>query len=239
MGTIELAIFVVTAAGVILALIFILRFRAKINSGDSTIWEREIRKFEKQDIETPPTDGAILFTGSSSIRYWKTLAKDMAPLSVLNRGFGGSQIYDVIHYSDRIVVPYKPKIIVFYACENDLSGLFFTKKKTPEEVQNDFREFCDKVQRQLPEVLIFFISIKPPKRRKKLWPEMKNANRLVEEFCNSNELLHFIDIVPPMMDEDGNPRRDLFKWDGIHMNELGYEIWTSIVKPTLQKLTPE
>ena len=224
--------------GTIFALIFILRFRAKLNSEDPTLWEREIKKYEKQDIENPPTEGAILFTGSSSIRYWNTLNEDMTPLSVMNRGFGGSRISDAIHYVDRIVLPYKPKSIVFYAGENDLSGLFYTKKKTPEEVKNNFREFCEKIHGQLPEVPIYFISIKPPKRRKKLWDEMKRANSLVEEFCNSNDLLHYIDIVPPMLTTEGTPRPELFRWDGIHMTELGYEIWTSIVKPILLESTP-
>ena len=224
--------------GTIFALIFILRFRAKLNSEDPTLWEREIKKYEKQDIENPPTEGAILFTGSSSIRYWNTLNEDMTPLSVMNRGFGGSRISDAIYYVDRIVLPYKPKSIVFYAGENDLSGLFYTKKKTPEEVKNNFREFCEKIHGQLPEVPIYFISIKPPKRRKKLWNEMKRANSLIEEFCNSNDLLHYIDIVPPMLTTEGTPRPELFKWDGIHMTELGYEIWTSIVKPILLESTP-
>ncbi len=223
----------VIGVGIVFALIFILRFRAKLNRGDPTIWEREIKKYEKQDIENPPAEGAILFTGSSSIRYWNTLKEDMTPLSVLNRGFGGSRISDAIHYVDRIVFPYKPKSVVFYAGENDLSGLFYTTKKTPEEVKNNFRDFCDKIHGQLPEVPIYFISIKPPKRRKNLWGEMKRANSLVEEFCSSNDLLHYIDIVPPMLNTEGIPRPELFKWDGIHMTGLGYEIWTSIVKPIL------
>ncbi|MHA2025760.1 MAG: GDSL-type esterase/lipase family protein [Candidatus Thorarchaeota archaeon] len=226
-------IIIVVTVGAAFALVYVLRLRARLNSGDPTIWERDIRKYEKQDVESPPSEGAILFIGSSSIRYWKTLSTDMAPLYVLNRGFGGSQISEVNHYVDRIVFPYKPQSIVFYAGENDLSGLFYTKKKTPEEVQNDFRTFCEKVQTQLPKVPIYFISIKPPKRRKNLWPEMQNANKLVEEFCNSDDLLHYIDIVPPMLDSESNPRKDLFRWDGIHMNALGYEIWTSIVRDFL------
>jgi len=228
----------IIGVAIIFVLIFILRFRAKLNSEDPTIWEGEIKKYEKQDIEDPPTEGAILFTGSSSIRYWNTLKEDMAPLSVMNRGFGGSRISDAIYYVDRIVLPYKPKSIVFYAGENDLSGLFYTTKKTPEEVKNNFREYCEKVHGHLPEIPIYFISIKPPKRRKNLWDEMKRANSLVEEFCNSNELINYIDIVPPMLGADGTPRPELFKWDGIHMTELGYEIWTSIVKPILLESTP-
>ena len=233
MNDLLFGIIVVVTIGTTFALIYVLRLRARLNSGDPTIWERDIRKYEKQDVESPPSEGAILFIGSSSIRYWKTLSADMAPLSVLNRGFGGSQISEVNHYVDRIVFPYKPQSIVFYAGENDLSGLFYTKKKTPEGVQDDFRTFSQNVHEQFPRVPIFFISIKPPKRRKSFWPEMQKTNSLVEDFCNSDELLHYIDIVPSMLDMNGNPRSDLFKWDGIHMNELGYEIWTSIIRDIL------
>ncbi|MFX1265865.1 MAG: GDSL-type esterase/lipase family protein [Promethearchaeota archaeon] len=212
---------------------FLVRFALKLVKGDPTFWERSIRSLEKQDLETPPPSGSILFTGSSSIRYWKTLEEDMAPLSVLNRGFGGSRISDVTYYADRIVFPYKPGGIVFYAGENDISGLVFTKKKTPEEVANDFRSFCSKIHTKMAEVPVYFISIKPPKRRRKLWPEMQEANRLVEEICQSDSRLNYIDIVESTLDPEGNPRHDIFKWDGIHLNEKGYEIWTSIVKPVL------
>ncbi|MGY5865933.1 MAG: SGNH/GDSL hydrolase family protein [Candidatus Thorarchaeota archaeon] len=222
--------------GIISIIVYVLRLRSKFNRGDPTVWERQIEAYERQDQQQELPKNIILFTGSSSIRYWKTLQEDMAPHQVLNRGFGGSRINDVNHYTDRIVFPYNPKMIVFYAGENDLSGLFFTKKHSSEQVRDDFRNFCEKVHATLPDIPIYFISIKPPKRRKNLWPEMQEANNLVKEYCSSEELLSYIDIVPPMLDEEGNPRADLFRWDGIHMNELGYEIWTSIVKPILQNI---
>jgi lysophospholipase L1-like esterase len=224
-----------TLTGVVVAFLYVMRLRDRLNKEDPTFWKGQIKAFESLDSENRPPDGSILFIGSSSIRYWKTLKEDMAPLQVLNRGFGGSRISDVIHYADRIVFPYKPTTIVFYAGENDLSGLFYTTKKTPEEVRDNFQTFCETVHVQLPQVPIYFISIKPPKKRKNLWPEIQKANNLVEEFCNSHELVHYVDTVPPMLDAEGNPRKNLFRWDGIHMNERGYEIWTSIVKPILSK----
>jgi lysophospholipase L1-like esterase len=238
MGIYQNAVIFIAFIGVLVVFLYIMRLRARLNKEDPTFWKGEINAFELLDKENKPPDGSILFIGSSSIRYWKTLEEDMAPLQVLNRGFGGSRISDVIHYTDRIVFPYKPKTIVFYAGENDLSGLFYTTKKTPEEVRDNFQIFCDSVHVQLPEVPIYFISIKPPKRRKNLWPEMQRANGLIEDLCKSSELLHYIDIVPPMLDEEGNPRKDLFRWDGIHMNDLGYEIWTSIIRDILLQHQP-
>ena len=210
----------------------VLNFR-KLKKGDPTLWERSIRKFEKSDKKNKPSNNVILFTGSSSIVYWKNLEEHMNPLAVLNRGFGGSQIPDVTHYVDRIVVPYEPKAIVFYAGENDITGLLVSKKKTAEEVATSFTQFCDKGITAYKSIPIYFISIKPPKRRKKFWPEMEKANRLIENFCSLNENLHYINIVDPMLYSNGTVNNDLFKWDGIHLNKKGYEIWKAVIKPIL------
>jgi len=222
-----------------LGLMSLARFVAKLRSADPAMWEGAIRKFEEEDRRSPPPRGVIVFTGSSSIRFWKSLKEDMAPLPVLNRGFGGSQVHQVTHFADRIVLPYQPRAVVFYAGENDMAGLFFSRKRTPVEIRDAYREFCQNIHRALPEVPIYYISTKPPKRRLKLWPAMQEANRLVREYCAPNERLHYIDIVPAMLDADGKPRRDVFKWDGIHLNEKGYAIWTSVVRPVLAQAFPE
>jgi lysophospholipase L1-like esterase len=224
---------------VIVGLFFGLRYLIRLSRGDPTIWERNIRKFEKQDRETPPPEGVIVFIGSSSIVYWKTLVEDMHPLPVLNRGFGGSRIPDVIHYIDRVVLPYQPCGVVFYAGENDITGLLFSEKKLAADIHDSFQVFCETIHATLASTPIFFISIKPPKRRKKFWLEMQEANKLIEEFCASDERLHYIDIVSPMLDSNGALKPDLFKWDGIHLNEKGYVIWASVVKPILMEMFPQ
>ena len=233
MTSVTTIVAVLAALVLTLGLIALARFLAKLSSADPTIWERAIRQFEKEDRRSPPPKGVIVFIGSSSIRFWKSLKEDMAPLPVVNRGFGGSQIHQVTHYADRIVLPYQPRAIVFYGCENDIAGVFLSKKRSPTEVREAYQGFCEKIHAALPEVPIYFISIKPPKRRLRLWPAMQVANQFVREYCASEERLHFIDIVPAMLDADGKPRRDVFKWDGIHLNEKGYAIWASVVRPIL------
>ena len=212
------------------------RFIIKHRKGDPRVWERAIRRFEKNDRRCFPPEGVIVFTGSSSIRFWKSLQTDMAPLPVVNRGFGGAQIHDVTHYVQRIVTPYKPKAVVFYAGENDLSGMLLSKRKTPEEILAAFGTFCREVHTDLPQVPIYFIAVKPPKLRLKHWPAMQSANQLVQEYCASDARLHFIDIVPASLDQYAKPRLDVFKWDGVHLNEKGYAIWTSVIKSALIKL---
>jgi hypothetical protein len=134
----------------------------KVASDDPTVWEDDIRDFEAKDRKTPPELNRILFVGSSSIRKWKTLQEDMAPLKVINRGFGGSKIPDIIYYVNRIVLPYKPKTIVFYAGDNDMSR---GKRHSPEQVLDNCRTFTNLIHAELPETKIFFISIIPSKLR--------------------------------------------------------------------------
>jgi hypothetical protein len=136
------------------------RFIIKHRKGDPRVWERAIRRFEKNDRRCFPPEGVIVFTGSSSIRFWKSLQTNMAPLPVVNRGFGGAQIHDVTHYVRRIVTPYKPKAVVFYAGENDIAGMLLSKRKAPEEILVAFGDFCRAVHTDLPHVPIYFIAAK-------------------------------------------------------------------------------
>jgi lysophospholipase L1-like esterase len=227
-----------TASVVIAALVVAATFVSKLSRDDPTAWARAIRKFEKEDRHSPPAGDLIVFTGSSSIRYWKTLRTDMASLAVLNRGFGGSRIHDVTYYVNRIVLQHTPRAVVLYAGENDIAGMFLSRKKTAAEVREAFQKFCEEIHSELPVVPIYFISIKPPKTRLRFWPTMQAANQLVREYCASDQRLHFVDIVSGMLETDGKPRRDFFKWDGIHLNAKGYAIWISIIRPILTDAFP-
>jgi lysophospholipase L1-like esterase len=226
----------VVAIPAFLSLVWLARFWIKHAKDDPTVWEGEMRRLAKLDRLIPPPSNPILFVGSSSFRNWKTLATHMTPVSVLNRGFGGSQIHDITYYVPRIVAPFNPRAIVFYAGENDIAGVLWSPRKTPGDIRREFGNFCLAVHAALPNIHIHFISIKPPKRRLQYWPAMQEANLLVRDYCASDARLHYVDIVPAMSDDSGVPRFDVFHWDGLHYNELGYALWTSVIKPILQKL---
>lgn len=200
--------------------------------GRAKLWESSIRKFEQSDRSNPPKQGVIVFTGSSSIKFWKTLPEDMKPLDVINRGFGGSQIAHVNYFANRIIVPYRPRAVVLYAGENDLSWPW---SKSPETVLGDFEEFVEIIHAQLPETWIYYISMKPTRLRQSSWPKLQRTNRMIEEFAKTQERVQYVDVSSAMLDAQGNPRRDLLRWDGLHMNAKGYAIWTSIIKPLLSK----
>ncbi|HRI87760.1 MAG TPA: SGNH/GDSL hydrolase family protein [Candidatus Hydrogenedentes bacterium] len=190
-------------------------------------FESQIKKFEAEDKEAPPPSDAILFVGSSSIRLWD-LKASFPGLPAINRGFGGSFLRESTYYAERIVIPYKPKVIVLYAGDNDIaSGI------TADELLGDYKKFVEKIHASLPDTHIVFLSIKPSVSRWALYDEQKKANGLVNEFSKADKRLHFVDLGAPLLGADGKPRADLLLKDGLHLNEAGYAVWTSVLTPVL------
>ncbi len=196
-------------------------------------WEKEISAMLAKDEKTPPPQEGIVFTGSSSIRLWD-LAKSFPNLPVVNRGFGGSQIHDATHYVPKIVTPLKPKLVIFYAGDNDLKS-----NKTPEKTAADFAEFCAAVHKELPKTQIWFIAIKPCPSRWSLFEKQKKANELIRQQCEQDsQRLLFIDIVPAMLGSDGQPPVELFVKDMLHMSPAGYKIWNEQIHKLLAERKP-
>jgi lysophospholipase L1-like esterase len=205
---------------------------AQTNPAESK-WEADIKIFEASDKTNPPPKGAILFVGSSSIRLWKSLAQDFPEHKVINRGFGGSQLADSVAFADRIVIPYRPEMVLLYGGDNDIAA-----GKPPEQVFADFKSFVQKVYAKLPGVPVAYISIKPSIVRWQLVDKIKAANRMIEVYSITRKnprLIIFIDVFTPMLGTDGEPRKELFISDGLHLNAKGYELWTSVIKPYLNK----
>lgn len=192
-------------------------------------WESDIQRFESADRANPPRPRAVVFVGSSSIRMWETLAADFPGLPVLNRGFGGSELSDAVRFAERIVVPYKPRVVVLYAGDNDLAA-----EKTPAQVFNDFQSFVAIVRRKLPETRIAFIAIKPSLARLNIIDKARETNQLIRDYVRGDDKLAYVDVFTPMLDASGQPRRELFLEDGLHMNASGYAIWRELIAPILR-----
>jgi lysophospholipase L1-like esterase len=203
----------------------------KARKGDPNAWESTIRKFEIQDHLQPPAKNSILFIGSSSINFWSTLAQDMAPLPVINRGFGGSYMRDMVTYLDRIVLPYQPRAIVLFAGTNDTTD---NQPDTARTIFEGYKIFVQRVHAALPQIPIYYIAITPAPTRRKLWPIADEANQLILDYTEKDTKLHFIDFNDQLLDESGKPDRSFYKFDGIHPNEKGYAIWTAAIKPYLE-----
>ena len=192
-------------------------------------FENEIRAFEKADSATPPPRNPILFTGSSSIRFWSSLATDFPGKPVLNRGFGGSQLSDVIRYADRVIIPYHPKQIVIYAGENDIAA-----GQTGQQTFDRFVTLFDYIRQKLPRVPVVFIAIKPSPSRRKYFAENDTANQLIKDYLAKQKKARFVDIRPVMLQPNGQPVPELFRQDSLHMLPAGYERWTKVVAPYLK-----
>jgi lysophospholipase L1-like esterase len=203
----------------------------KSSKGDPDAWEKTIQKFESYDHLHPPVMGSILFVGSSSFTFWTTLQQDMAPLPVINRGFGGSHMRDIVRYVDRIVLPYQPRAIVVFAGTNDIVE---ANPDLAEQIFDGYHEFVTRVRKVLPEVRIYFLAITPTPTRWKFWPIAVETNRLVEKYTQNESQLGYIDFTEQLLSKDGKPDRSLYKFDGIHPNQKCYAIWTSSIKNQLQ-----
>lgn len=191
-------------------------------------FEESIVAFEKADREAPPPSGSILFIGSSIFRLWAGLAEQMAPLPVFNRAFGGSRTHEVLAYVDRIVLPYRPRVIVYYCGSNDINA-----NVRPEQIAENFRGFVDRVRRDLPETRVIFVSInKAPQKREK-WGEVDEANRLVREYCAAGKWLRYVDVNPVLFDGNGQPRMDLYLPDKLHFRDPAYVELAEVIRPVV------
>jgi lysophospholipase L1-like esterase len=187
----------------------------------------EVDRFVEADRADPPAACQVLFVGSSSIVRWgESLSADMAPMPVINRGFGGSHIEYVNRWFDEIVAPYRPRAIVFYAGENDIDA-----GKSVDRVVADFDAFMARKTQVLGKTPVYFISLKPSKLRFAQFPLQSQVNDAIRARASERSDLHYIDVVSPML-ENGKPK-DIFGLDGLHMTSRGYVIWTRAVRAAL------
>jgi len=196
---------------------------------DPVQWAEAMRAFAAEDATSAPPTNAIVFTGSSSIVFWKTLHEDMAPLTVINRGFGGSTMREALYWLDKVALQYRPRAVVLYEGDNDI-GYYGLKA---EKVVEDFKLLAARLHTELPATRLYFLAIKPSILRWKSWPEMRRANELIRAICERDPRLQFIDVASPMLNEAGQPRNELFEADDLHLNAKGYALWASLVRPVL------
>ncbi len=192
----------------------------------------EIQNFKKQDSIHFPPKNAVLFVGSSSFRKWKDVQSYFPDVTVINRGFGGSELTDAIRYANDIIIPYHPRQIVIYSGENDMA---YSDTNTPKIILERFKNLFNIIRLALPNVSIVYISIKPDGARERLMPEEEKANNLIKQFLQTKKNTVFVDVFHKMLDENGKPMKDIFLDDNLHMNAKGYHIWQKAIAPYLIK----
>lgn len=195
---------------------------------DPARFEKQVLAYEAADKATPPPAGAILLAGDSQFFRWKTLSEDLSGYTIVNRGIDSFQSPDLLRYLDRLVLPYKPRLIVLHIGGNDVHN-----GRSAQQVLADFKTFVTRVRAVQPNVPIAFTSITPSPGR---WAEKDvrlEANRLIKEYVATGSQLHFIDLWDAFLTPDGKPREDLFVEDRIHPNHDGYLVRVKIMRPLL------
>ena len=193
-----------------------------------TRYESQIITFEEQDFSSPPPSNSILLVGSSSIRFWNNAAPELSPLTIIQRGFGGSVMNDVIYYFERIVAKYNPRAIVLYEGDNDLAwGL------SPSTILSQFDTLTHMVKTELPDTRIYILSVKPSIARAHLWELAKKVNTGFSERAANDEKIIHINIDKYLLKANGDFRDDIFVSDQLHLNALGYDIWSDVIRAAL------
>jgi lysophospholipase L1-like esterase len=200
--------------------------------GAAPAFDEAIAAFVDADRAAMPPPCATLFVGSSSIRFWRSLKEDFPDRTVINRGFGGSTVWEVVHYFDRVVTPYRPREIVFYAGENDINA-----GRTPDEAYADFVQFMRLKEQKLGATPVWYISAKPSKLRVDQFGQQSALNARIRALAETRDDLAYIDIVAAMLKPDGAPK-DIFVADNLHMTPDGYALWTPIVDAALDTGQP-
>ena len=198
----------------------------------STIpFQAEINVFIKKDSIAMPAANSILFVGSSSFNYWKDISNYFPGYPIINRGFGGSSLTDIIHFNQETILKYKPKQIYIYCGENDIAA---SDTITPQIVLERFKTLYTIIRNHLGnEIPIMYVSIKPSVARWSMEDKFVTANSLIRNFINKQKQTQFLDVHAAMLDSNGEVFKDIFIADKLHMNAKGYAIWQKIIAPTL------
>jgi len=215
----------------VLQLLLVTVAQAKAPWPDPERFRTAIEVFEIEDRKAPPPSGAIVGTGSSSMRFWSVgdrFASDLSPLTVINRGFGGSVIHDVETFLEPLVLKHQPRAVLIYEGDNDVA----------EGVSvNDILASYDRVQSRLDQSLapprVYWLAVKPSLARWSLWPLMQAVNEGLRERASQHPRITFVDVATPMLNEQGMPREEIFVADGLHMNAKGYDLWREALRPVL------
>jgi len=191
----------------------------------------QVTKLVADDLAHPPAEGSILFIGSSIFRRWSTMAQDMAPLPVYNRAFGGSQTPDLLRHFDDLVVPHKPRIIVYYCGSNDVNA-----GQSADAIASRIHQFATNVGQTLPGTRMIFVSINRSPDKEKRWDVVDAVNaRVRDSFTKEFAYLSYIDVNPALFDDHGKARVELYLPDLLHFKAPAYVAFTGIIKPVLSK----
>ncbi len=195
-----------------------------------TLWQNDIDELNAKQYDFPEGTDIALITGSSSARFWTNMNEQFPEKGIINTGFGGSQMHELLYYVEDLIIKYLPAKVFIYEGDNDLAT-----GKTKEEVIESAAKIVNAIHAKDSNTRIHFISPKPSIARWDLSDKYIELNKDLELFTQDIENVFFIDVWNPMLNQDGTVRKDIFIEDGLHMNKKGYEIWADQVRTFIEK----
>ena len=159
---------------------------------------------------------------------WKSLNIDFPDLDLINTGFGGSKASDLEKHLFPLVLKYEPSRVFIYEGDNDLWA-----DVPVAEIMKSLDQIVTRIHLANPNTEIYLIGAKPSPSR---WEKKENDlifNQMLKEYCQTKEMVEFVDTWSPLTNLDGNPRPELYIQDQLHLNEEGYKIWAGIFKSLL------
>lgn len=206
-------------------LVVILSFSFRIHAQDPRRFQKEIDTIDLKYHKKLNSHDLIIFTGSSSIRRWQNIQEYFPGKNIINTGFGGSQMSDLLYYSDSVIIKYKPVRVFIYEGDNDIAA-----GKKAEDVIWAAMELFGKIIKKIPDIQIVIISVKPSVLRWNLKDEYLKLNIQYKCLSLSNKNIKFVDVWTPLLNKEGSPKKEIFISDSLHINKLGYDIWAGEIK---------
>ena len=197
---------------------------------------QEVAQLVEQDKTLSQRD-YLLFVGSSSIRLWDDMESDMKPYATVKRGYGGAHFYDLIHHTQTLIAPHQNARAILCFVANDIEHPWGDPKPkmTPQKVLRLAQNFSDQVKKLHPNTPLYFIEITPSPSRWALWPEISQANDLIQSWTEKTPNRYFISTRKAILGPDGQPQTHLFIQDGLHLSRAGYQVWTEQIKGGLRQ----
>ena len=203
----------------------ILSFSCFIHAQDPGRFQKEIDTIDLKNVNRVNSHDLIIFTGSSSIRRWQNIQDYFPAKNIINTGFGGSMMSDLLYYSDSVIIKYKPVQVFIYEGDNDIAA-----GKKSEDVIKDAEFLFKKISNNLPDIQIVIISVKPSVLRWGLKNEYIKLNSFYKRFSLENKNIKYVDVWTPLLNKEGSPKKEIFIADSLHINKLGYDLWAREIK---------
>lgn len=205
---------------------------SRTKSDDPSVWQEAVAQLSQTNLAEEMDSSSILFVGSSSFRFWDDIQSDLAPAKVINNGFGGAKITDVLEYQSQLIDAFQPQRLVLFLGSNELKGA--ANDKSPEEILNHYQKLLTNISDEHPLCEIYILPVTPTPANREKWPEIKQINHQLEKLAAHQPQLHFIACSQNFLTKNDTPDWHLFNWDGIHLNQLGYQVWAESLKNHLQ-----